>query len=100
MALPVKLAICADHFSCDPGACFVIARDSGAMNDYLWKRAIDSEVELVPGSGKTPGNVQLVKFENAPFLGATPWKYFVVDGPWKNPAAVSAQKVCGSEWST
>ena len=78
------------------------AFDRGAVCDYVRKRAIDGVVKccLTPCSSKPPGDVQFVEFEDASFLRATPRQDVVRDGPGKNPAAVGAAKVSGSEWST
>ena len=78
----------------------MLALDGRAVSDYLWKRAINGEVKVVPGSRKSSRNVELVKVEDASFLRATPRQDVLVDWPWKNSGAVSAQKVCGGERST
>jgi hypothetical protein len=102
MALPVKLTISANHLPRDPGTCFVFAFDCGAVSDYLRKRPIDREVKrrFTLGSGEPSRNMQVVKIEDASFLRATPRHDVFPDGPWKNPTAVRAQQVGGSEWST
>lgn len=80
----------------------MLACNCGAVSYYLQKRAIDGEVKCcsLPDAGKPSRNVQLVKVEDASFFRATPWEYVLVDRPWKNPIAVSAQKICGGERST
>jgi hypothetical protein len=102
MALPVKLAIRTDHLPGDPRTGFVLAFDCGAMSDYVGKGAIDRELKWcsIPGSGQPSRNVQLVKFEDASFLGTTPRQDSFIERPWKNPTTVSAHKVGGGEWST
>jgi hypothetical protein len=80
----------------------VLAFDCGALTDDLRKRAIDSEMKcrFMPGSREPSRNVQLVKFEDASFLGTTPRQDSFIERPWKNPTTVSAHKVGGGEWST
>ena len=102
VALPVKLAIGADHLRRDPGAGFMLSFDCRAVSDYLSERMINCEVKcrFLSGPGEPSGDVHVVELEDAPFLGATPRQDVLIDRPWKNPAAVRAQKVCGRERST
>ena len=78
----------------------MIAFDGSAVSNYLLKCAIDREVKLMLRASKPARNVQLVKVEDASFLRATPRQQVFMNGPWKNPVAVSAQKVSGGERAT